>query len=84
MKAKALSTCEINTEKVLKHWRGDAGLLRFLQALVYVAFKYSNGANMAACLAERHRTALAFAFCMSRFSFGFLGCTFLPPSIGTA
>jgi hypothetical protein len=59
MKAKALAACEINTEKVLKDWRGDAGLLRFLQALGYVAFKYSNGANMAACLAERHITGCA-------------------------
>jgi integrase/recombinase XerD len=33
MKAKALATCEIKAEKVQKHWRGDAGLLRFLQAL---------------------------------------------------
>lgn len=33
MKAKALATREIKTEKVRKHWRGDVGLLRFLQAL---------------------------------------------------
>jgi integrase/recombinase XerD len=33
MKAKALATCEIKTGKAPKHWRGDAGLLRFLQAL---------------------------------------------------
>ncbi len=33
MKAKALATCEIKAEKVPKHWREDAGLLRFLQAL---------------------------------------------------
>jgi site-specific recombinase XerD len=33
MKAKALATCEIKTGKAPKHWRGDVGLLRFLQAL---------------------------------------------------
>ena len=33
MKAKALATCEIKTEKEHKHWRADPGLLRFLQAL---------------------------------------------------
>jgi site-specific recombinase XerD len=33
MKARALATCEIKTDKVQKHWRGDAGLLRFLHSL---------------------------------------------------
>jgi site-specific recombinase XerD len=33
MKAKALATCEIKADKVQKHWRGDSGLLRFLQEL---------------------------------------------------
>jgi hypothetical protein len=33
MKAKALATCEIKTDKVQKHWRGQAGLLRLLRLL---------------------------------------------------
>jgi site-specific recombinase XerD len=33
MKAKALATCEIKSDKRQTHWRKDAGLLRFLQTL---------------------------------------------------
>jgi len=33
MKAKALATCEIKSNKKQKHWRDDAGLLHFLQTL---------------------------------------------------
>jgi site-specific recombinase XerD len=33
MKAKALATCEVETGKVPKYWRGDAQLLQFLRAL---------------------------------------------------
>jgi integrase/recombinase XerD len=33
MKAKALSTCEIEEDKPKKHWRADKGLMEFLRAL---------------------------------------------------